>query len=58
MVPTLKFSVTTSARRTSSQLQRDGELVPLPVLGGGDTLLHAGARSLHTQRHALAPAVA
>ena len=68
MVPTLKFSVTTSARRTSSlksstprarlQLEGDGQLVPLPVLRGGHPLLDAIAPALDAERHALAAALA
>jgi GGDEF domain-containing protein len=40
------------------ELERDGELVPLTVLGGRHAFLDALARALDPERYALAPAVA
>jgi hypothetical protein len=40
------------------QLERDAELVAVPVLRGRHALLDAVAHPLHAERHALAPAVA
>ena len=63
-MPTLKFSVTTSAWPTSSlksltpsrrlELERDAELVPLAILRGRHPLLDAVARALDAEGHALA----
>ena len=68
MVPTLKFSVTTSARVTSSlnsstpfgvfSSSVTAELVALAILGGRHPLLDTVAHALDPQRHPLAAAVA